>query len=261
MTMRVPVFDLRGKSAKSTSLPSAFETPIRPDLIKRVVVALQTHRLQPQGRDPRAGKRTTAESLGAGYGVARIPRVKGERYPAARRGAFAVGTVGGRRAHPPVSVKKISKRVNRKERRLAIRSAISATAVKDVVKKRGHVVDKVPAFPLVVVDRFEKYDRTTRIKRVLTRLGLWPDIERAKARKKIRSGKGKMRGRRYKKAKGPLIIVSDDSRVGRAARNLPGVDVVAVRNLNAELLAPGAHPGRLVLWTESALRQLNGLFS
>ncbi len=33
-----------------------------------------------------------------------------------------------------------------------------------------------------------------------------------------------------------------------------------VKNLNAELLAPGAHPGRLTLWTNGALEQLDALY-
>ncbi|HID90494.1 TPA: 50S ribosomal protein L4 [Candidatus Bathyarchaeota archaeon] len=258
--MEIPVYDLRGKPFKTMPLPPVFEAPIRPDVIRRAVVALQTHRIQPQGRDPMAGKRTTARFIGTGYGISRIPRVKGERYPAAMRGAFAVGTVGGRRGHPPVVEKRVWKKVNVKERRLAIRSAIAATANREIVKKRGHVVDDVPTLPLVVADRFEKIDKTRRVVWVLKRLRLWPDVERAKGRKKVRAGKGKMRGRRYKKAKGPLIVVADDSAIRRAAQNLPGVDVVAVRNLNVELLAPGTHPGRLTLWTEPAIRQLGGLF-
>nr|NIQ06333.1 50S ribosomal protein L4 [Candidatus Korarchaeota archaeon] len=44
------------------------------------------------------------------------------------------------------------------------------------------------------------------------------------------------------------------------ARNLPGVDIVKVNNLNVELLAPGTHPGRLTVWTSSALEKLNELF-
>ena len=38
-----------------------------------------------------------------------------------------------------------------------------------------------------------------------------------------------------------------------AAKNIPGVDVVEVKSLNAELLAPGAKPGRLTLWSSAAI--------
>src|SRR4030043_521209 len=91
------IFDLQGKSTGKIDLPNVFQTPLRPDVIKRAVLAIQSHRIQPQGRDPMAGKKNTAESRGTGLGIARVPRLK-ER---GQRAAFAPGTVGGRSAHPP----------------------------------------------------------------------------------------------------------------------------------------------------------------
>ena len=79
------VFDLKGEEVDKVRLPQIFKTPNRPDVIKRAVVAIQSHRFQPQGRDIMAGKRTTAESRGTGLGIARIPRMK-ER---GQRAAFA----------------------------------------------------------------------------------------------------------------------------------------------------------------------------
>ncbi len=71
-----------------------------------------------------------------------------------------------------------------------------------------------------------------------------------------------MRGRRYRQSVGPLLVIGKDNGVVKAARNLPGVDVVSVVNLNAELLAPGGDPARLTLWTESAIKKLEkGVFS
>lgn len=260
MTMKVAVYNLEGNVAKRVKVPNVFRSPIRPDVVRRVVVALQSHRFQPQGRDVMAGKRTTAESWGVGYGRARIPRVKGERHPKAGAGAFAPGTVGGRRAHPPVVKRDIRKTVNKKERKLALRSAIAATAKKDLVTGRGHVVEKVLRIPLVVVDDLQGLKKTADVKRVLTILGLWPDVERVKRGMKERAGKGKMRGRRLKIRKGPLIVIERDEGIRRAASSVPGVDVVNVSNLNAEVLAPGTHIGRLTLWTESALEKLDELF-
>lgn len=69
-----------------------------------------------------------------------------------------------------------------------------------------------------------------------------------------------MRGRGKKEGKGPLIVIYEDKGVSKAARNLPGVDVTVLRNLNAELLAPGAHPGRLVVWAKSAFTAIDELW-
>src|SRR5512141_196456 len=90
-------FDLEGKSQGKITLPEVFTTPLRPDVIKRAVLAIQSNRIQPQGRDPMAGKRTTAESRGTGSAIARVPRIKG----GSGRAAFAPSTVKGRQPHPP----------------------------------------------------------------------------------------------------------------------------------------------------------------
>jgi large subunit ribosomal protein L4e len=41
-----------------------------------------------------------------------------------------------------------------------------------------------------------------------------------------------------------------------AGANLAGVDVVPVISLNANVLAPGTHAGRLTVWTETAVKKL-----
>ncbi|VVB51956.1 50S ribosomal protein L4 [uncultured archaeon] len=84
---------------------------------------------------------------------------------------------------------------------------------------------------------------------------MYDDIIRAK-HTRVRAGKGKLRGRRYKQPKSILIVTAQDKGVVKAARNLAGVDVVNYDQLNAELLAPGTHAGRLTIYTESAISKL-----
>ncbi len=249
--MRVPVLNMNGEPVGEIELPRVFQTPVRPDIIQRAVISLQSHRFQPQGRDPLAGKRTTAESWGVGRGLSRVPRLRDSR-----RAAFGVGTVGGHQSFPPTSAKGIRKEINRKERRLAIRSAIAATAVRDLVSRRGHDIHSIAGLPIVVEDKVQSMSRTREARELLTRLGVWPDVERAN-RRKIRAGRGKTRGRKKKLGRGPLIVLSEDHGASRAFSNIPGVDVAKVSDLNAELLAPGAKPGRLVLWTSSAFSMLD----
>lgn len=244
------VFNLEGEQVDRIRLPEVFKIPFRPDVIKRAVIAIQSHRLQPKGRDPMAGKRTTAESWGVGHGLSRVPRLN------TGRAAFAPGTVGGRLAHPPIPEKKIHKKIPKKERRLALFSAIAATASKDLVGARGHIIDNVPDLPLVVSDDLESIKKAKDLRNIFMKIGVWPDIERVMESRKIRSGKGKMRGRRVKMAVGPLIVVSRDNGIFKAAKNFPGVDVVSVKDLNPELLAPGNHAGRLTIWTKSSIEEL-----
>jgi len=250
------IFNLKGKPIGKTELPTVFATPLRPDVIKRAVLSIQSHRLQPQGRDPMAGKRTSAESRGTGMAMARVPRIKG----GSGRAAFAPGTVGGRQPHPPTSEKKIAKRIPKKENRLALLSAIAATASKKVVASRGHAVEGVPQIPLIVADSIGELTKTREVEEALVHLGVLLDIYRVRDSRKIRAGKGKRRGRKMKQAVGPLIVVVGNKGLAEAADNIPGVDVVTVNGLNAEILAPGAHPGRLTLWTNGAIERLEKLY-
>ena len=257
----VNVYDLEGKPMKQSNLPPVFKTLLRLDLIRRAFISFLTSRIQPQGRDLMAGKRTTAESWGVGHGVARVPRVKGSRYPEASSGALAPMTVGGRRTHPPRVEKIVAERINRKERLLAICSAIAATANGRLVARRGHVVDRIPQIPLVVSDDFQGLGRSADVRKVFISLGLIDDVERCKEGRKVKAGKGKRRGRRLHKPKGPLLVIAEDKGIVKASRNFPGVDVVKVKDINIGLLAPGGTPGRLTVWTESALKELSTKFS
>lgn len=258
--MKINVFTLDGKSRAKIELPSVFGERVRDDIIKRAVLASQSSRYQPKGVDWYAGKRTSAESFGVGQGLARMPRVKGSRHPEAGSGAIVPGTVGGRSAHPPVTAKKIVKRINKKERKKALASAIAATAVKELVDVRGHMTAEIPQIPLVVSDELESISAASKIREVFMKLGLWSDIMRAKERK-IRSGRGKMRGRKYKTRKSLLIVVGEDRGISRGAGNYPGVDVVEAVSLGVEDLAPGSQPGRLAVYTESAVQKLGEMYS
>jgi large subunit ribosomal protein L4e len=137
-----------------------------------------------------AGKRTTAESVGVGRDLARVPRVKGDRFPKASQGAFAPMTVKGRLTHPPSSQRRLAKRINAKERLLALWSAVAATASSDLVASRGHEVKKVVNIPLVVSDEFQKLKTTAETKSALEELGLWDDVTRVRKGVKIRDRKG-----------------------------------------------------------------------
>ena len=205
-----------------------------------------------------AGKRTSAESLGVGYDRSRVPRVKGDHYPRASAAAFAPSTVKGRVTHPPRVEKKISKAINAKERRLAISSAIAATATKEIVRARGHVLSETTSLPLVVSDDIQALDTAGAVREMMQNLGVWGDVVRVIDSRKTRGRRRHIRGRGVRQAIGPLIVVSNDENIGKAARNLPGVDVATVDSLGAEMLAPGTHPGRLTVWSESAVKLLGG---
>jgi large subunit ribosomal protein L4e len=250
------LFNLEGKSIGKIELPPVFATPLRPDVIKRAVLAIQSTRFQPQGRDYMAGKRTTAESRGTGSGIARVPRIKGGGGTA----AFAPGMVGGRLAFPSTPEKIIVKRIPKKEKRLALMSAIAATASKEAVVARGHSIEGVQEIPIVVTDDLESLTKTKEVEETLIRLGILSEMYRVRESRKVRAGKGKRRGRKMKQGVGPLIVVNENKGIMEAAGNIVGVETVTVNNLNAEMLAPGTHPGRLAIWTNGAIGKLNEIY-
>jgi len=240
--------DIEGKPTGEIPLPTVFETRLRLDIIQKASIAQQSHRFQPQGRNLMAGKRTTAEGFGVGRGISRVPRIGGHG-PLSGTAAFAPGTVGGRMAFPPVTAKKIVKQINRKERRLALRSAIAATASDEIVRQRGHKFDEQRRLPLVVNDEVEKLSKSSQAKHFLSAVGVWDDVLRVRRSKRIKSG-------RRVHAVGPLIVVGDDKTARKALRNFEGVSVIRADELSVEMLAPGTHPGRLTIWSESAVKKI-----
>ena len=253
--MKANVYSINGEVKEEMELPAIFDEVYRPDLIKRAVLSAQSARVQPWGNDPMAGKRTSAKGWGSGRGTARVPRIKN-----GSRAAFVPMAIGGRQAHPTRAEKNHHEKINIKERRFAIRSAVAATTDKELVENRGHKVDDLEQVPIIVEDEICSVKTTKQTREIFQSLGVYDDIIRAKEGKRIRAGRGKTRGRKYKKVTGPLVVVGEDKGISLGARNHSGVDVVVVENLNAELLAPGTHPGRLTVYTKSAIEKLGGLF-
>ena len=253
----VKVLDMGGKPGDEVDLPSAFSTPLRPDLVQRAWWILHSHGIQPYGRDPMAGERTTAETGNppTGRGVSRIPRVKGAGSGRSGQAGGVASTVKGRLPHPPRSEKVIYRKINVKERKLALNTAIAFTADATAVAWRGHKTGKLK-FPVVVSDDLEALEKTAAVEALLADLGLTDELRRIYGGVKRRSGTARMRGRTTRKKVGPLIVVSNDRGVGKAAASIPGVQVVALDSLSVLPLAPGGVAGRLTIWTKSAIEIL-----
>jgi large subunit ribosomal protein L4e len=247
--MKAQVKLLDGGVSRNIDLPEIFSEEYRPDLIKKAVMALQSTRRQPHGSHPFAGIRSSAVGWGSGRGASHVPRLKN-----GSRAAKVPQAKGGREAHPPKVEKVLVKEINQKEKQKAFRSAVAASINPELVRGRGHLFEG--EVPVVIEDKFEAIGKTAEIITALTSAGVYNDIVKAKESRKVRAGKGKLRGRRFKQRKSLLIVTADKPLA--AARNLSGVDAVTVDQLNVEHLAPGMQAGRLTVWTESALTRLGG---
>ncbi|MGI0148238.1 MAG: 50S ribosomal protein L4, partial [Thermoplasmata archaeon] len=254
---QVHVYSLDGDVVKTVDLPSVFRSDLRTDLIRRAVTAAQANRRQPYGPMRRAGMRHSVRWSGKGQGVSRVPRIRGTMI-----GAQAPGTRGGRRAHPPRPDAIWSKKINDQERRMARNAALAALKEAAIVVARGHRFNEELSLPVIVEDGIETLQpdggATQEGVKILHRLGVLPDVERAKEGRHVRAGRGKMRDRRYRQPLSLLVVVKDTTKVRRLFGNLPGIQVVSPAGLNAELLAPGGDPGRLTVFSEGALEVLRG---
>ncbi len=259
----LPVFDLNGKEKGRISLPQAFMEKVRKDLIQRAVLAEVSKLRQVYGSDPLAGHRSSAHYHGRrsrrdsqmNRELARMRRIHGHGF-LNLTARVVPQAVKGRKAHPPKSWKKWTLKINKKERMKALKSALAATLDKDMVLKRGHRISKAKHVPIVLEDGFQKINKTSEVIKILEKFGLGEEMKRCE-KKKVRSGKGKVRGRRYRTKRGPLVVIEKDEGVRRALENVPGIDVSLVKELDVSLLAPGTHPGRFAIFTKSAIKEMD----
>jgi large subunit ribosomal protein L4e len=167
---------------------------------------------------------------------------------------------GGGMFNPTKVWRRWHRHVNTTQKRHALASALAATALPPLVMARGHRIEDVSELPLVVGDGAQSITKTKSALELLEGLGCGSELTKIAASKKLRSGKGKMRDRKYTMRKGPLVIYAEDSGITRALRNLPGVDSCHVDRMNLLQLAPGGTFGRFVVYTEGAFNKLTALF-
>jgi len=247
-------------SSNTVEMPAVFLAPIRPDIVNFVHTSMNKNKRQAYAVNKDAGHQTSAESWGTGRAVARIPRVSGGGTSRSGQGAFGNMCRGGRMFNPTKTWRKWHRKINVNQRRYAVCSALAASALPALVMARGHKVDNVPECPLVVEDSIEGCDKTKKAMAILEAIGATDDVEKSKASRQIRSGKGKMRNRRYVQRRGPLVVYGNDGGITKAFRNISGVELCSVQSLNLLQLAPGGHLGRFVVFTENAISQLDALY-
>lgn len=257
----VTVYAASGEASGSLALPSVFTAPIRLDVVQQVHKSMNKNKRQAYGVFENAGHQHSAESWGTGRAVARIPRVGGSGTHRSGQAAFGNMVRGGHMFAPTKLWRRWFVKTNQNQKRYATASAIAATAVPSLLLARGHRIEEIEEVPLVVSSAVESFTKTKEAVALLKALGAYTDVQRVHDTKKVRAGTGKMRGRRTKSRRGPLVIYGgEDKGIVRAFRNLPGVEVVSVNRLNLLQLAPGGHVGRFVIWTEDAFKALDTVF-
>jgi large subunit ribosomal protein L4e len=255
--MKTTSYTTTGTKDAEVELPIIFSTPYRKELIHKAFTNLTSHKFQKQGRKPMAGMDVVADSNDppTGQGVSRVARMQGGGGARQGQGAEVASTRGGRQAHPPIVEKVIYKKLNKKENKLALCSAIAATASKDLVESRGHKIEGIESFPIIVSDDIESVSKTSEITKIMDSLKLSQDVKRLETRKP-RSGQSRLRGRTKKVGKSVLFVTADSTNLSKAIGALPGVEVKSVKELSVLDLAPGSDPIRLTVYSKSAIEEI-----
>ncbi|OAP64713.1 hypothetical protein AYL99_00685 [Fonsecaea erecta] len=265
-----PTVGIIGGDGSSTGethpLPAVFSSPIRPDIVQTVHTGMAKNKRQPYAVSEKAGEQTSAESWGTGRAVARIPRVSGGGTHRAGQAAFGNQCRSGRMFAPTKVWRKWHQKINLGQKRFATASAIAASSVPALLLARGHRISSVPEVPLVISSKvFEgaALVKTSAAAALLKAVGAGPDIVKVQKSRKLRAGKGKMRNRRHRMRRGPLVVYNpevDGKELARAFRNIPGVEISSVFALNLLQLAPGGHLGRFIIWTSAAFGALDTIY-
>ncbi|KAH9859813.1 hypothetical protein IAQ61_011595 [Plenodomus lingam] len=263
----VTIISAKGEASSDTAtVPNVFKAPIRPDIVHAVHTGMNKNRRQPYAVSEKAGHQTSAESWGTGRAVARIPRVSGGGTHRAGQAAFGNMCRSGRMFAPTKVWRKWHQKINQNQKRFATASAIAASGSPALLLARGHHISTVPEVPLVVSSTAfadGAIKKTSAAVALLKAVGAGGDVEKAKNSRKLRAGKGKLRGRRHKQRRGPLVIYNPDEDgkdLVLAFRNIPGVETSSVYSLNLLQLAPGGHLGRFIVWTSSAFSALDTIY-
>lgn len=253
--MKAVLFDSHGKKKQEISLPQVFNTTIREDIAAKLFEAEKVS--QPYSPDPDAGNKQSACGrirhirhkwrTHYGKGISRIPRKtmwrRGTQFYWV--GASIPGARGGRQAHPPKGTRK-ERKINKKEVKIAIDSAIASTADKNFILKRYSSLKEIKNLSLpAVIESLPK--KTKELDLAIN--SIFNEIPQIVRQKSVRSGRGKMKGRKHKVSAGLLILTSKDEEIktNGIAEQMP------ISNVKIADLYP---LGRITLFTKKSLEEL-----
>ena len=256
--MEANVYSLNGEKAGKRALPGVFSGKFRKDIVRRALLSEQSSKRQPQAHYVMAGLQTTATYVGTYGGYRHLRHMGVSANPRQKLAGGGMGdvrripsSVKGRRAHPHKLEKRIEERINKKEYIKALESAIAASADEKVISAR-HAFEK-REMPIIIENKLEEVSKTSELLKILNKMGLSEDLNRSHKPRLSRGLKRAAKSRHFRNS--ILILVKNDEKIGKAGRNIPGVDVCSISKLCIEKLSPGAEP-RMILWSDGAVSEI-----
>jgi large subunit ribosomal protein L4e len=221
--MKATLYTIEGKKKGEVEMPKEFDQKIREDIVKKYFEVDKF--VQPYASDPKGGKKHSASGTIShkrhdwkghyGKGIARVPRKtmwrRGVNF--FWIGAEVSGTRGGRRAHPPKGIGK-EKKINKKEIKIAMNSGLAATGNSNYITKRYSSIGKLDVKVPIVIE--SKLDNAKTKKMAVMLETVFEEAYKKGLilkNKKVRSGKGKLRGRKYKSNAGLLLVKGKEERI------------------------------------------------
>lgn len=254
--MKATLYKISGEKKSEIEMPKVFNSKVREDIVLKCVEA--EREFQPYSNYEEAGKRHSASGRlrhirhkwrsAYGRGISRVPRKTMSRAGTQFNwvGAEVSGTRGGRRPHSPRGLRR-TRKINKKEREIALASVLVATTMPKFIEARYERISKVSkALPVVLEYSGEKIKTNAFNEFVEKTFGELASV--AFREKAVRAGKGKLRNRKYKSNAGLLVIESKDENL-----KLGDVQVIKANEIRIADLYP---LGRLALFTHKAVEEL-----
>jgi len=261
---KIQILDIKGNKTKEMT-SSIFDGQIRRDIVQRIVEIERLAEKQMYAPFYLAGLQTSASgNVKHNRHVWKTDRGRGlSRYPKKRMSdkgshfvwvaAVAPGVRGGRRSHPPEVLRRELK-INKKEKIIGLISALAMISSLEELKKKYQTLAEIKdseiklKLPIVVESKVLSL-KTKELFNSLKNLLGENLMSIAIQNKSVRAGKGKMRGRKYKKNSGLLMITADNQ-----DKKITGIDVKKVRDLKLKDIA--SNGARLTIFTEEAIKDL-----
>jgi large subunit ribosomal protein L4e len=260
--MKAKLYGPKGEEKGTINLPKNFLAKIRSDILAKVYETQKMIYTQPYGAKKGAGAGYSASGIvrhrrhewksAYGKGMSRVPRKIMSRNGSSFNwvGATVSSARGGRKPHAPKSEKNAFKKINKKELLIAYNSAFSSTLDPVSIEKKYKIKSNSGFIFSEEITKAKTKDFLETLKLLFKE-----SYDCIIQKKSIRAGKGKLRGRKYKKNAGLLFVIGTDEKMKRNK-----IDVVRVSELKISDLSPNGEPGRFSCYTEKAVKEIGERF-